>query len=165
VPSTNPDRQREAEELRELCLTLIDFLCSVEGGLDASSVAVVRDSVEKAAARRQLTGLRMAKNDLVAMIQTIPGRQRARLDSMLREHVGISLDQLLAREHAQIRRIRDRGSIRTDTEYYLIREHVEMIWDDPTRSADVPALRTLLHEYEARAARRGRGGGGSPSAV
>jgi hypothetical protein len=161
----NPKRQGEIAETKLVCLTLLDFYSSVENGLTVETATSFKDFVHLTADKGNLTGLRMLKNDLVAMLEAVPGRHRSGLDLLLRERAGYTLNDLLASQLARIRKIAERGKIRNDTEYYLVREHVEMIWDDPEAASEYAVLLTMLNTYEEAAARRGGNSSGSSPAV
>jgi hypothetical protein len=97
------------------------------------------------------------RNELVAMIEAVKPIDRRRLDAVLRQRLATSLDDLLAHQLGQIRRIRDRRSIRLDSEYYVVKEHVETIWDDPARADDCCVLQEMLAAYESRVRKRRQG--------
>lgn len=125
----------------------------------------MKDAIRLAGANGNLTGLRMARNDLIAMLQAVPGRERRGLDLMLRERAGFSLDDLLAKQLARIRRIAERGNIKNDTEYYMVREHIEMIWENPDSFKERDHLIELMNSYGETIARRGRQGDDASPAV
>ena len=89
----------------------------------------------------------------------MPTVELQRLNALLRERTGSSVDELLFRQLGDVARIRARGKIMSDRQYYLVREHVEMIWDDPRSEEECAQLEAMLQAYEERAASRGKAGG------
>ena len=155
--SLSPEREAELDALRRLQLALADFFAPE---LDAEAAAELREATERAYGGRSLAGLRAMRDESVAMVEACvrePARQR-QLDTLLRERAGTSLDALLTRRRAGIAKIREQGRIATDAQYYLVREYVELIWQDPERAEEFAALQGLLDAYEQRAARRGQRG-------
>jgi hypothetical protein len=159
--SLSAEHQRELDQLRALGLALIDFFESVDKSFSESGGGRgFREAIELQYRKSSLRGARTMRNELVAMIEAVKPIDRRRLDALLRERVGTSLDDLLAHQLAQIRRIRDRGSIRSDSEYYVVKEHVETIWDDPPRAEDFRVLQEMLAAYESRVRKQRQGQAG-----
>jgi hypothetical protein len=50
--------------------------------------------------------------------------------------------------------VRNRGKIKTDEQFRLLKGRHEQIWDDPSHSEEANALAALLDQYEARKVRR-----------
>jgi hypothetical protein len=99
----------------------------------------------------------MMLDDLVAMIPAATQAERHELDRRLKERAGVTLSSLMERQFAQIERLVRRGKLTSEQQYYLVREHVELIDDDPEYEAELPKLFALLEAYEIVAAKRGRG--------
>ena len=160
--SLSAEHQRELDQLRALGLTLTDFFESVDmpfagseiGRAFRDAIEGFRDAIELQHRKSSLRGARTIRNELTALVESVKPTDRKRLDALLRERLGVSLDDLMAHQLAQIRRIRDRGSIRSDSEYYLVKEHVETIWDDLACTKEFSALQEMLAAYERRAKNR-----------
>ncbi|HET6232648.1 MAG TPA: hypothetical protein VFE05_21415 [Longimicrobiaceae bacterium] len=69
---------------------------------------------------------------------------------MLRDGAGISLDSLNAKRLARIAKVRQKGKITTDAQYYLLRERIEEVWEDDERQDELHALQALMQDYEDR---------------
>ena len=151
---SNPDRQKKIDELKLLCMTLIDCLSSLEGEFSDEMVASFRAGINGGAERRSLAGLRMALSDLISMIHAVPARRRSGLDLLLRERTGLDLEQLLSKQTARVRRVMEAGKIRNETQYYLLREHLELVTGDPSRANELSDVQRLLHDFEERQVRR-----------
>jgi hypothetical protein len=92
-------------------------------------------------------GLAMAIGDLMEMTQDLPRPQVTTIDEALRAAKIITLSEVRARFWTKIRRMLERGAVRSETDYYALRNTVEALpegeqatgWD-------------LLSDYEQRAA-------------
>ena len=110
--------------------------------------------VSQAADDGDLPGLRMMLRDMVGLAQAGTLAERIELDQRLRQNAGTSLSDLLSRQFAQVERLRKRGRLTNEQQYYLVREHVEFLQHDLDHAAELPALEALLREYEDRASKR-----------
>jgi len=91
-------------------------------------------------------GLRQAINDCVERSFHFDHKEVERLDSELRARGIVTLSELRRRYSKAYAKIKKRACIKSDTEYYLIRN----VLDDPTeKSADERALlEKMAFEYE-----------------
>lgn len=157
-----PERQQELDSLRAILLVIADFQRPHFDGKFAHIPDMMVEAIEKTYRERSLTEMRMLRDDMVAMSEDCTAEQMRRLDAMLRERAGISLNDLHAKRLARIAKVRERGRITSETQYYLVREHVELIWSDPAREEEFRALQNIMVAYEervVRAAERKKAGG------
>jgi len=146
----SPEHQLELESLHTVAATIAAW-CDA---LTESSPGVrLADAVERAYEARDLRGLRMARNDLVEMTNAGTAEQAHALDALLRQRANTTLEQLHAKKMERIRRIRARGKLTSEEQYYLVREHVEFITAFPERAEEVDALLAMIHAYQDRAIR------------
>ena len=150
----SPEKQLELDRLARI-LGAIAAWMDPRSGLPPEGETFTKVVVREHA-RRNLPGLQMMFNDLVAMIPAATPAERRELDSQLQDQAGVSLGSLLERQFAQVDRLLQRGKLTSEQQYYLVREHVDFIADDPGRAEDVAKLYALLEAYEVRAARRAR---------
>ncbi len=146
----SPERQRELDELRDVFAVFGSYLdeqVPVPGHSHAALVAHVHE-------RGNLAGMRMIRNDLVGSLVAFSAAQRRELDRRLREGPGATLDTLEAKHLERIAKVRAKGRITTEPQYYLLKERVEVIWDDPERRDEFQSLQAMLTEYEEHVARR-----------
>lgn len=108
------------------------------------------DALRQAYERGHLRGLRMAYNDPVEMTRAANVPQRRLLDARLRKEENVSLGALNTKTVERIDRIRARGRITSEEQYYLVREHVEFIAGDPNHAGEARELLGLLDAYEQR---------------
>jgi hypothetical protein len=147
------DRQRELDKLRAVFGVVgayLDEISPVPGHSWEGIVTAVH-------ARGDLTGMRSIRNDSIESLIAFSATQRRGLDRRLRAGSGITLDSLEAQHLARIDRIRTKGRISSELQYYLVKERIEVIWDDPERAEEFRALQAMLEGYEERVARRVRG--------
>lgn len=149
----SPERQQELDSLRAILLVFADFQRPYFDGRIADMMV---EAVEKGYRERALSGLRMVRDDMVAMSEGCTAEQMRQLDVMLRKRAGTSLDDLHGRRLARIAKIRERGRITSETQYYLAKEHVEFIWSGPERREEFQALQIMTVAYEERVGRAAR---------
>ncbi|MTW03961.1 hypothetical protein GM668_17920 [Duganella ginsengisoli] len=56
----------------------------------------------------------------------------------------------LQKDAERLFKIKARGSIRGENEYYLVRHHVDLLEEDPTQSEELKLLCSLVGKFEAR---------------
>jgi hypothetical protein len=148
----SPEKQQELDDLCALLRVLVEFKRTF---LEPRIGERMMEAVEGACEAGNLTGLRMVRDDMMAMLDADGSGHLRALDVLLRERLGITVDDLRARQRARIAKVRERGRITTEDQYYMIRERVEVIWDDPAKAEEFQALQGMMVAYEDRAARRG----------
>ena len=147
-----PEKQLELDSLARVLGVIAAFSDTLMAG-DARSETLAA-VVAKAYAEKNLRGLRMVQGDLLAMTAAMTAAQRRELDSQLRNRAGVSLLSLLERQRERVARLRARGKLTSEQQYYLVREHIELLMDDPAHAAELTELRGLLEDFELRAAGR-----------
>src|SRR5262249_20596789 len=103
----SPEHQLELESLYRILQVFGDF---ADGRMRALAPAM-SDALRRAYEARDLRGLRMARGDVVAMVQSATVAQRRELDAQLRARAGVSLDELTASDVQRVDRIRSRGRV------------------------------------------------------
>jgi hypothetical protein len=111
-------------------------------------------AVDRAIEERNLPGLRMVLNDLLPMTQAATTPQRLKLDAALREHAGVSLLSLLERQSARIDRLRKRAKLTSEEQYFLVREHIDLLEGQAEHAGVIAELHALLEQYETNALKR-----------
>ena len=112
--------------------------------------AVLREAYEAS----DLRGLRMARGDLVAMVRACTPAERRELDAELREKQKITLASLFESQRARVAKLRARGRLTSEEQYYLVREYLELVASDPDHVIETVELQRLLDEYSGRATPR-----------
>ena len=102
--------------------------------------------VEKRGMKTALRGLRMAINDCVEASLHFDHAEVTKLDSELRKRGIVTLSELRMRYSKGYARIKKRGRIKNDDEYYLVRN----VLDDPTEKApdERQLLERMIFAYE-----------------
>ncbi|HEX6534623.1 MAG TPA: hypothetical protein VF041_08495 [Gemmatimonadaceae bacterium] len=153
----SPEKQQELDTLYRTLKAFMEWQPTADDPSVQAAMTEVRERLERDYAAGKFSGWREALNDFVAMAQYGTPEQKRRLDGLLRDQAGISLDDLRTKQLARISKIRERGRITGDEQYYLVKERVEEIWDDPSKAEEFRALQAMLDAYEARAAEGSRG--------
>lgn len=116
----SPEKEREYAELS----AYLDFyMTQVEGVAPTNPVHpinVIRSLEAEHGRSLVLRGLQQAVNDTVEASIDMRPEQVAQLDAALRDKGIITLSEMRRRHAAAYRRVLKRGSIKTETEYYLI---------------------------------------------
>ncbi|NJC41825.1 hypothetical protein GGQ87_002120 [Brevundimonas alba] len=106
----------------------------------------VLDATAAGAPARARQGLAMMIGDEVEMTAAFSPEEVARLDSHLRALALPTLSEMRLRVMKAVRRIAARGAIRSDDEYFLIRNAVEALGD----KSNAQEFWRLLGDYELR---------------
>ena len=96
----------------------------------------------------EIRGMRMAFNDTLDMAKDLSYAQKEELNAILREKFGTDLNEQNNKNYKKIKRVIQRGQIKTDEEYYLLKERIDEIYDDESKREEVEELETLLLNYE-----------------
>ncbi len=91
----------------------------------------------------------MAIGDLVESLSDLPTEQIEAMDASLRAQGAMTFTEVCARFWSKIKRIRKRGSVRNDEEYYALRNVV-----DALPEGERSEVWGLLAAYEGRVAAR-----------
>ncbi|MBR0751618.1 hypothetical protein JQ604_05450 [Bradyrhizobium jicamae] len=117
-------------------------------GLPADKLPIARlEALEKKSMTAALNGLRQAINDCVEMSLHFNHEDVVKLDAQLRSRGIITLSELRRRYSKSYAKIKKRGHIKTETEYYLVRN----VLHDPTEKLpeERKFLEELIYAYEA----------------
>lgn len=143
----SPERQQELDALYRIALVFCEFRRS---RLPPQFSGMLSEIVEKVYASQSITGMRSVQDELMNMLIGTPADDLRGLDTMLREGAGISLDSLNAKRLARIAKVRQKGTITTEAQYYLLRERIEEVWEDDERQDEFHALQAMMQDYEDR---------------
>ena len=116
----SPEREREYAELH----AYLDFYSTHVSGIDPSNpihpTNVGKRIVEHYGRSKALDGLKQAVNDTVEALSDQSAEYVQRLDAALRERGIITFFEIRRRYASSYKRILKRGTIKTETEYYII---------------------------------------------
>jgi hypothetical protein len=104
------------------------------------------EALEKKGMKMAFDGLRQAINDCVEMSLHFDHAEVEKLDSQLRSRGIVTLSELRRRYSRSYAKIVRRGQIKSETEYYLVRN----VLDDPTEKApeERELLEKMISDYE-----------------
>jgi len=143
------EREHEFQEL----FAFVDFYAThvnrVEVTSERSMSTICADIVQQYGKSKALEGLRQAANDIIEDLSDRPVEGVVALDEALRAHGIVTASEVRRRYASSYKRIVKRGSIRNDTEYYLLNgivvDHGNGVPDD-----ERSVLQKLLDAYETR---------------
>ena len=75
----------------------------------------------------EIRGMRMAFNDTLDMAKDLSYAQKEELNAILREKFGTDLNEQNNKNYKKIKRVLQRGKIKTDEEFYLLKERIDEI--------------------------------------
>ena len=143
----SPDREREFQEL----LAFVDFYMTYVHRIDRSSevhVSSVCENIVHAHGKsKALEGLRQATNDIIEDLSSRPSGGIEALDDALRLAGIVTASEVRRRYASLYKRIVKRGTIRNDTEYYLV-HGIVIDLGNATPDNDRAMLQQLLDSYE-----------------
>ena len=146
----SPDREREFQEL----LAFVSFYTTHVWGVTQSSTfsieTVCAGIIEQHGKSKALEGLRQAANDVMEELSDKPAAGVAALDEALRASGLITASEVRRRYASSYKRIVKRGTIRNDTDYYLINGIVVDLGNGIS-AEERATLQRLLDSYEASA--------------
>jgi len=147
------NRQQIAEEHRrilEWCLTVLDF--RIERGDDPQSHITrrMKDSLKRAFDTGNFRGLKLAYGDTTAMIRDMTIHEQREIDNLLREKFGSGLDEVFAESDRKADKILRRGKIKSEEEFYFLREYFESIWEDDKHRERAALIDEMLAEFDKR---------------
>ena len=153
--SSSEVRQRELDSVYRQVQALLEFM---RPHLGPALLAQYRHIAEQVRASTSLARIREFRDGLLEPIEAgaVGAEQERRLDALLLERAGVSLDTLLVRRVARIAKLRETGRIANRRQYDLVKGRVELIWNDSARAEEFRALQALCSEYEEREARRAK---------
>ena len=113
----SPERLKEFSELS----AFVDFfMINVHGVSSADSAKALDDIVQKFGMSKALTGLKQATNDTIEELSGQPAEYIEILDVALKTAGILTVSEVRRRYAGSFQRILKRGSIKNETEYYLI---------------------------------------------
>jgi hypothetical protein len=138
----------EYSELKEFLLFCDERYRGVETLPPEHRLAACLETLEKMGKKTARSGLRQAVNDFVEMSFRFESTEVKRLDSDLRSRGIVTLSEIRRRYSKGYAKIVNRGTIKNETEYYLIRN----VLDDPTEKTaeEQELLLKIILDYESR---------------
>lgn len=90
-------------------------------------------------------GLEQGVRELPLILQSLPDQIRSRANRALSASIGRHAPDMQARDQARLAKVVERGRIRSESEYYLVRHEIDVLEESRT---EAPAL-AKLYELEA----------------
>lgn len=143
----SPDREREFQDL----LAFVSFYTTHVSGVAPTSTlsiqTVCAGIIEQHGKSKALEGLRQAVNDVIEELSDKQAAGVEALDDALRASGLITASEVRRRYASSYKRIVKRGTVRNDTEYYLINGIVVDLGNGIS-DEERATLRKLLDNYD-----------------
>ena len=143
--------EAELQELqfkRDWCVAVLDYLKSIDAEPGDSVGGGAIDIVMQTYNRMDLRGMRVVYNDINDLAMSMRRSQIEELNAILREKFGEDLTTVNKRIAARIQKIEERGYIRTEGEWRMVRDWIDHIMWDDAKDEEVELLDKLMAEYD-----------------
>jgi hypothetical protein len=139
----NPTPEDEAgiALLRERLILTIRF---IENAEDFPSGPGIRQIVQTAAQKRDLSTLRLMAKDVDAMALALPTQEREGLEALLREKLGVDKEEERVEMHRRMADVLKRGTIASEKERRRLEDYAELLEATDGSRELIQAVRQLL---------------------
>ena len=138
-----PEHLAELRQLHALGQAALDGLVDELDDIGPQS----KKALDGAFQLQDVRGMRAAVRDLVDLLTALPPAQRREVVRAVEKATGAALPGLEQSDAKAAAEILQRGRIRNDREYYLLRSHLDRLQASPARVAEVAAALRLLETY------------------
>ena len=139
---------QELQFKRNWCVAVPDYLQSIDDAPGDSVGGGAIDIVMQTYNRMDLRGMRVVYNDINDLAMSMRRSQIDELNAILREKFGEDLTTVNKRIAARIQKIEERGYIKTEGEWRMVREWIDHIMCDDAKDEEVELLDRLMAEYD-----------------
>ena len=140
-----PHQLSELQELYDQATAVVRWLMDHEQLPHSGSPLL--DVLDDTRAAQNLRGMRMAARDIREMLSALTPSQRAQIEADLGTTPRATLRRSTSEDQRAAAAILERGHIRNDREYYLLRARLGMIEGEPTLDTEAQAITALLDRY------------------
>jgi hypothetical protein len=88
-------------------------------------------------------GLEQGIRELPLILQKLPAQTRSRANHALTASIERHAPEMQAKDQERLEKVVQRGRIRSESEYYLVRHHIDLLEGLPTESARLAVLYKL----------------------
>jgi hypothetical protein len=139
----NSEHLAELRQLHALGQAVLDELVS-----DLADIGPhLKNALNGAFELQDVRAMRIAVRDLVALLTTLPPARRREVVRAVEKDTGAALPGLEQSDAKAAAEILQRGRIRNDREYYLLRSHLDRLEASPARVSEGAAALRLLETY------------------
>ncbi|HEY3256327.1 MAG TPA: hypothetical protein VGJ91_20350 [Polyangiaceae bacterium] len=139
-------REAEAARLARWCLSVTDYLATLDNDPSIGDFADIVNIALKAGSVAQLKSI---KRDLTEWVRGLTLEQQRGLNHTLQSQIGASLGDEDSVDQALVDEVLARGEIRTESEYRLVNEWMGRL-GDASEPAKIAAIDALLARYGTR---------------
>lgn len=99
------------------------------------------------------TGMEQGLREMPMAMQRLPPRLRTRAAQALANAISAHCPEFLVKEEQRLAKIKARGHIRSESEFHLVRHHVDVLEGEPDREQELRQLYELVNRFEVRGGR------------
>ncbi len=137
--------KKEAEYLAKRCIEFLRFFDTIEK--DKFLFEWI-DNFMEAIEEEDIAGLRTEYADFIEQAQDLLPEQYKTLDKILKDKFGEGLFEADKKHVKRINKIVEKGKIKTEVQYYLLREYFERIWDMIEYKNTAGKIEKMLYVFE-----------------
>lgn len=97
-----------------------------------------------------VAGMEQGLRETPMLLQSMRPETRKLTAEALASAITMHYPEFLVQDAARLEKIKVRGSIRSESEYYLVRHHVDILEGQPSREEELRLLYELMDRFEAR---------------
>lgn len=135
------EAEHELQALGRRMLLTLDF---AQRAQDFPSASQLRALVEGAIARRDLRTVRLMNREINDLMIGLAPHERDGLEALLRERLGVDVDEERAAMSQKVGQILERGSIASEKERRRLEDYGEMLEATGGAPSEIAAVRRLL---------------------
>ena len=147
------------DKLTKLVAVFDQFHHSIAGLDDPKAKRLVenwagirRQYIEPSGAPRSAfaAGMEQGLRETPMLLQSMQPEARKRAAQALAAATSAHFPDFLVKDAERLAKIKERGSIRSENEFYLVRHHVDQLESEPSQSAELRLLYALADKFESR---------------
>jgi len=96
-------------------------------------------------------GMEQGLREKSLLLQSMHAELRKEAAEALEAAIAENYPEFLAKDADRITKIKTRGAIRSDNEFYLVRHHADLLESNPSQQEELQLLYQLLDRFESRA--------------
>ncbi len=139
------NRIEEAKYLADWCVEILKFIDTLQ---PHPNLSLWIDDMYRGVKKIDVVGLRMTFNDMNESTQDLTYDQYKTLDKILKDKFGEGLFEADKKHVKRINKIVEKGKIKTEVQYYLLREYFERIWDMIEYKNTAGKIEKMLYVFE-----------------
>ena len=114
--------------------------------------AIRHEYIEPSGATRSALagGMEQGLRETPMLLQSMKPEARRVAVQALAAAIAAHFPDFIVKDAERLAKVKERGSIRSENEFYLVRHHVDLLEGEPSKSEELQLLYTLVDKYESR---------------